>query len=355
MQEFLAALALSWRDDDEGPESWWQIVRARLDDPQWRETLELLPACLYDEGGQRRVDQLIDRVLKLATPGDLVSEAWALGIAGGMSASMSVYAYSPRPHLATALLKLRVGVMAIFDRGRAEEVPLKVRIAAAEALGRAGDPRLAADNFISVPGTNVEMGRYPVTVGEFARFVEDDKGYLTTHWWDTRGWHWRETWGRTQPMEWDQQTKLPNRPVTYVSWWEARAYCRWLAYLLAREIRLPTAGEWETAATPQGGEYPWGTSKPDEELANFHKAVGGPTPVGLYPAGAGRYGHLDLAGNVREWCNDGPENSGDVRWLKGGSWADDGGALAVRCRMVGPCSRSDGDGGFRVVVTPASK
>lgn len=357
LQEFLAALALAWRDDGEGPEDWWPIVRERLDDTQWRESLDLLPACLYDEGGQRRVDKLVDRVLKLAVPGDLASEARAFGLAGAMLAPMRVYDYRPRPQIAADFAAIQARVMAIFTSEGAEQVLLKTRIAAAEALGRAGDPRLAREELIPVPGTNVEMARYPVTVAEFARFVDDDEGYMSTGWWDADGWAWRAERKREQPWEWDEQKQFPSRPVTSVVWWEARAYCRWLAHRLARAVRLPTVEEWEAAATPQRGKYPWGTAEPNDALANFREAVGAPTPVGLYPAGAGRNGHLDLAGNVWEWCEDGPEARPHERWLKGYSWFDpdlEGLGAAFRAGIL-HFSDHIGFIGFRVVVVPASR
>ena len=50
-QEYLAAQELAWRRDKDGAENWWPVVRGRLDDPQWRETVDLLPGVLFDEGG----------------------------------------------------------------------------------------------------------------------------------------------------------------------------------------------------------------------------------------------------------------------------------------------------------------
>ncbi|MCP4660452.1 MAG: hypothetical protein GY856_34045, partial [bacterium] len=84
-QEFLAALQLAWRSDGEVDEQddWWPLVRERLDDAQWRETIELFPGCLFDEGGEGRVDKLVDRVLALRGPApDLATEARIAGIVG---------------------------------------------------------------------------------------------------------------------------------------------------------------------------------------------------------------------------------------------------------------------------------
>ena len=51
------------------------------------------------------------------------------------------------------LAALRTRILSVFELPDAAKVAVDVRIAAAEALGRGGDPRLPGDNFLEVPGT----------------------------------------------------------------------------------------------------------------------------------------------------------------------------------------------------------
>ncbi|MBF0137677.1 MAG: SUMF1/EgtB/PvdO family nonheme iron enzyme, partial [Magnetococcales bacterium] len=148
------------------------------------------------------------------------------------------------------------------------------------------------------------LGKYPVTVMEYQHFM-DHNGYQDKTWWDDAGWHMRMKEGWNNPDNWDDQLLHPNRPVTFVSWFEAMAFCRWLSKQRNMQIRLPDEGVWKMAATSRKGAYPWGAESPNpDQLANYY--AGGkdtaPTPVGIYPAGNGPYGHCDLAGNVWEWC-----------------------------------------------------
>jgi formylglycine-generating enzyme required for sulfatase activity len=94
-----------------------------------------------------------------------------------------------------------------------------------------------------------------------------------------------------------------------VNWFEAYAFCIWDGGF------LPSEAEYEFAAA--GGneqrKYPWGAqdaatnSKYAICNCNYPDASGSCTglsnlaPVGTATLGAGRWGHLDLVGNVTEW------------------------------------------------------
>jgi formylglycine-generating enzyme required for sulfatase activity len=66
---------------------------------------------------------------------------------------------------------------------------------------------------------------------------------------------------RTQPDYWDDaQYNKPSQPVIGVTWFEARAYCAWLAQVTGQECHLPSEAEWESAARGKDDlrAYPWG-------------------------------------------------------------------------------------------------
>jgi len=352
-QEHYAARSLVELGDGAGEEGWWYWLEPNLCDPQWSEVLEHFAGCLI-RTGRKPTHKLIRRMLGTIQADDLASVARATGATGRVLRILDAYDYKLPSRLGWA--GIRDQALEIFTREGAARVPVKERIVAAEALGEGGDPRLTGTlrNQLEVPGlSGLTLGKYPVTVEEFRRFVEDG-GYSDRCWW---GEHWKtcreEGW--VSPGFWETQLHTRNRPVAEVSWYEAVAYCRWLSELTERKVRLPTTKEWYAAARHLEGGYPWGALEPNPELANFaphwKPYVGHPTPVGVYPDGAAPGGHLDLAGNVWEWCED---RLGDEarapRPLRGGSWWDSAKFLRSTFRYRKHADVRDGPVGFRVLV-----
>jgi len=385
-QEFLAARALAAKDEER-----LKVLKGdKIYLPEWREVVLLLAGVLYHQGVDR-VDAMFSAALSaLPKRAALAREAQCVGLLGAAVRDLSPVdmGYQPRDGRYAASLER---VTAIFDAEKARGIDIEVARQAAEALGQAGDPRFATaeareQNWVTVPAGEFLMGaqkkdsskpnydpeasssespvhpvclgeyrigRYPVTVCEYQRFV-DDGGYTKEDHWPSKGFG---KW--PAPEEWEDQLQHPNRPVVCVSWYEAAAYAAWAG------CRLPTEAEWERAARgTDGRRYPWGDDEPNPALLNsWESRIHEPTPVGLYPGGASPNGVLDMAGNVWEWCSDwyggyadaevsdprGPA-SGPARVVRGGSW----GSYARLCRSayrdgIEP-ERRGGRLGFRVVL-----
>jgi sulfatase modifying factor 1 len=165
-----------------------------------------------------------------------------------------------------------------------------------------------------------------------------------------------------------------NDPINCVVWYEAYAFCIWDGGF------LPSEAEWEYAAA--GGsrqlEYPWGSNEPGTQslyaiygnASSCYYPTSAPctgvmniAPAGSAPLGAGRWGQLDLAGEVWEWNLDwfgtyGPGTDStnvtatDFRVLRGGEFLYDASYLAPSYRSGGVPSFRASDNGFRCARTP---
>jgi formylglycine-generating enzyme len=188
------------------------------------------------------------------------------------------------------------------------------------------------------------IDRTPVTVAQFARFVEQT-GYITlaerapdpaaspdadpsllrpgsavfhptpgpvplsdpTRWWAyVPGANWRAPWGPDS-----DNSGRDDHPVTHVAFEDARAYAAWAGK------QLPSEAEWEYAARGglDGAIFAWGDEeRPGGELMANHwqgefpwrntgaRGWRGTSPVGLFPANG--YELYDVTGNVWEWTSD---------------------------------------------------
>jgi formylglycine-generating enzyme required for sulfatase activity len=197
------------------------------------------------------------------------------------------------------------------------------------------------------------LAETPVTNAQYAEYVKADGAAREPRYWRDRGLSGRD------------------QPVVAVSWYEARMFCEWLSRESGWIITLPSEAQWEYAARGglEGRRHPWGNEPPDETRACFglSTSTGRTAPVGQYPRGRGPFGHLDLAGNVWEWCRDTGDPAAyaradvwsrqdpiiddpgaELRVCRGGGWYDPAPALRAARRTLCPGVGSSVAQGFRV-------
>jgi iron(II)-dependent oxidoreductase len=114
--------------------------------------------------------------------------------------------------------------------------------------------------------SDYEIDSAPISVGEFAKFVEAG-GYRKPQFWSGEAGTWRTQSNQSHPHRWrrgpdgEWQTRwfelwLPldrNSAAIHLNAFEAQAYCLWA------ERRLPSAAEWEYAAETHPA-FHWGHS-----------------------------------------------------------------------------------------------
>jgi formylglycine-generating enzyme required for sulfatase activity len=126
------------------------------------------------------------------------------------------------------------------------------------------------------------IGRYPVTVRQFAAFVKAT-GHQTQAeragtGWVLRGPRWRNVRGADWQHPYGPNSDVAGRadhPVTLVSGPDAEAFCRWVSAATGYRVGLPSELEWEKAARgPDGRLWPWGDDPPDATRCNFGGHLG---------------------------------------------------------------------------------
>ena len=233
---------------------------------------------------------------------------------------------------------------------------------------------------VTLSAAELRLDKYETTVGRFRAFVKAYAGPPKAGSGEhprIAGSGWQADWngniaGSTAALEANMElrpcktldirtwTKDPGateqKPINCVTWYEAFAFCAWDGGFLPSEL------EWHLAATgaDEARKYPWQGDNLDTEHALYGACGNGVSTacdqssileVGSKPAGAGRWGQLDLAGSMWEWlldstsssfpaadpCNDCADLtlSGDHR-IAGASWFEDSSYLPAAQRLEDP-------------------
>src|SRR5690606_33228991 len=83
----------------------------------------------------------------------------------------------------------------------------------------------------------------------------------------------------------DTRFNNPNHPVVGITWYEARAYCKWLSAQTGKTYELPTEAQWEVMARgTRGWIYPYGDDFDVEQGNTFESHIQRSTPIGIYGA-----------------------------------------------------------------------
>jgi formylglycine-generating enzyme required for sulfatase activity len=210
------------------------------------------------------------------------------------------------------------------------------------------------------------IDQYPVTNAQFKEFLDaahyhpkNDLNFLR----DWKNGSYPDGWG--------------NKPVTWVSLEDARAYAQWAGK------RLPHEWEWQYAAQGNDGrEYPWGNCDWQAPAANGALSacpwVAGPqdapaavpdkgraplppSEVDAHLKGASPFGVMDMVGNVWQWTDEYVDEHTRAAILRGGSHYQPQGSVWYfpqayrndehgKLLLMAPSYDRSGTLGFRCVV-----
>ncbi len=197
------------------------------------------------------------------------------------------------------------------------------------------------------------IGKYEVTNAQYGEFL-NAKGQSNSNSIYNAS---MPTYGITQSgvsgsFSYTVTTALAQRPVVYVSWFDAARFANWMmngqgngdmedgAYTLngatsgiitaniGAQVYIPSENEWYKAAYYNAANasyslYPNGQNTITTADANYANSVGSSTNVGTYSGDPSSYGTYDQGGNVFEWNDAVLLDYGWSRGLRGGAWHDD--------------------------------
>ncbi|MGC2164058.1 MAG: formylglycine-generating enzyme family protein [Silvibacterium sp.] len=190
------------------------------------------------------------------------------------------------------------------------------------------------------------IAKYPVTNVEFKKFLD------ATHYHPADSLNFLKDWkDGTYPQGWS------NKPVTWVSIQDARAYAKWAGK------RLPHEWEWQFAAqSTDGRTYPWGDTWDAKAVPvpDKGRTMRGPDDVDAHPAGASPFGVMDMVGNVWQWTDEYVDEHTAAGILRGGSYYQPQGSIWYfpqayrndthgKLLMMAPSYDRSGSLGFRCV------
>ncbi|MBS1851084.1 MAG: SUMF1/EgtB/PvdO family nonheme iron enzyme [Acidobacteria bacterium] len=157
------------------------------------------------------------------------------------------------------------------------------------------------------------IDKYPVTNAQFKKFMD------ATHYDPVDKLNFLRDWkDGAFPSGWD------NKPVTWVSQEDARAYAAWAGK------RLPHEWEWQYAAQGADGRlYPWGNewNAAAVPVPDKGRTMRGPDAVDAHPQGASPFGVMDLVGNVWQWTEEFTDEHTRGGILRGGSYYQPQGSI----------------------------
>lgn len=231
--------------------------------------------------------------------------------------------------------------------------------------GAAAPPVPTKDVIVTIPNS-IAVGRYEVTNGQYARFVEDTQRTMPEKCFifkDIKP-NGEAVFGWVEGANWKNPgyPQTSDSPAVCISWEDAKAYLEWLSAKTGKTYRLLSETEWEYAARAGGELEPWLNNTGTEDNAcayansadlslkrkypglssnaNCNDGYVFTSPVGHYLPNV--WWIYDMIGNAWEWVEDCSHGSYEGMPVDGSPWVT-GEGCGSRTRRGGSWYRSYGN------------